>query len=445
MTYHTQVSIWAKWSMAAALCVAALACTVAFPSLLNIVAASQGLAAFAIPGLAVIGVGLLRPSWLVGLFPLLIPVFYVGGTVPTFIVFSTVGAAFLGGLLTARSDQRIWSVLPIIAVAYFVWRELGDISGDLSLYSPVTMTLLGLAVVATATLAPPDPRWLLVCTGAVGVLYSVVANVTASLTLERTATLLGTNANGLGALSAAGVVAGLALLTSSEPSAWRVAGALLAAANVVGLFIAGSQGGYAALAGGALMLVVLRRQVIPAIAIGTVLTLVALSWVAGFGEQLGGTTRTDFGLEQSRAARVSLAQQAWGLFASHPWLGVDRVQAVVVYPYSPVAVQPHNVYLQIALIGGVLGICVGLAVVGLILLRRGSVTDRKLLLPLLVTFLVSGLSLQWHIYPLVLIPAVVLGTYCAQPKHEGRRKEAACVERPRVGSANGTMPEFQHQ
>ncbi len=445
MTYHTQVGTRARWAMAGALCLVALACVVAFPSLLNVLSSVQGMATVAIPGLAIIGVGVMRPRWLVGLFPLLIPVYYIGGTIPTFVVFTAFGAAFLGGLLAARRDQRLWALLPIAAIAYFVWRELGDLSGDLSLYSPVIMTLLGFMAVATATLAPPHARWLLACTGALGVLYSLLANVTASLTLERTATLLGTNANGLGALAAAGAVAGLALLTSSETSPWRVSGAVLAAANVVGLFIASSQGGYIALAGGALMLVILRRQVLPAVAIGTALMLVALGWLAGYGEQLGGTTRTDLGLEQSRAARISLAQQAWDLFASHPWLGVDRVQAVVVYPFSPVAVQPHNVYLQIALIGGVLGISVCLAVVGLILLQRGSVTDRQLLLPLLVTFLVSGFSLQWHIYPLVLIPAVALGTYCAQPKRRKSRKQAGRVERPRLRSANRTMPEFQHQ
>ncbi|WP_454301326.1 O-antigen ligase family protein [Salana multivorans] len=138
--------------------------------------------------------------------------------------------------------------------------------------------------------------------------------------------------------------------------------------------------------------------------------------------------------QQTIGDRLLMWQDAWALFLAHPWLGVGpNGFADAVTPFQgdewyarvgvgPVLDSPHNVVLQVAVVGGVAGLVLGSLIVAGVVASglkgiRTSDPRRDLRLGALVALGAAGLALLTHpTSPVTLVPlAVLAGALLAVP------------------------------
>lgn len=234
-----------------------------------------------------------------------------------------------------------------------------------------------------------------------GIVVGIAAMTTPELTTERGGvSVLGQNANGLGHITAFGLVAALtALRRTSRPIqllAWTAV-----VLDTIGLAVTGSRGALvAAVAGGVALL--LHRSIVtrPArAALLSTLIVVVLVAVSGplvsFFMQYAGREETN--ATSNVTARESALQYAIGQGMSHPLLGIGMGRLPEVSrldPESGLGLNAHNAFAGIFAESGGIALLVLLAICVWALLRSRKHAPQQLM-PLVVTVLASGASLQW--------------------------------------------------
>lgn len=404
-----------------------------YPMLVNLLVTYQVTLQLIVVSIPILVIAFTRPQLLVVVFPFLVLVIYQeGGTQGYIGTFGLVLAALLGGATAAKGRRLKWALVPLMVMGYFVLREWSDPSGSLSPFEPAMMIVLGLLAASAATIAPPPTEWFLISTGMVGIIYSFSAASSGALAQARTSLVLGSNANGVGTVATAGMVAGLCLVAFRLSKSWRAAGIIMLALNLVGLLASSSQGALLDFIVGALVIMLMLKRFKSGLVAAGVIAAVAAAWASGLAADFGGLARNDQALGDSREARYMLVQQVWDAVQTHQLFGVGRGDAVVYYDVALFPVQPHNVYLQLWLMGGIVAVAFFVAPALMAVAKCGSQLDRKLLLPLLATFAVSGVAFQWHFYPIFIIPATALGILMSQPRNSGQKEVPATLAEDRA-------------
>lgn len=226
----------------------------------------------------------------------------------------------------------------------------------------------------------------------------------------------GTNPNIVGGMLAALAPLALALLFSQRRRE-QILGAVASSPIVLALLILQARGAWAALVGGlALGAAMLRRWFLP-IFLFLTLALLFLNQQLGGAEALSNVLYGRIGMitGDTTQERVALWTQAVDLIRSHPLtgIGMGAYEFVAPYapPYSPQAPgldvpHAHNVFLQVALDTGLLGLVgfVGVLVTAFAAAWRAQ--RAKIAAPLPLALLISltvmilhslGESVFWHL------------------------------------------------
>jgi O-antigen ligase len=296
-----------------------------------------------------------------------------------------------------------------------------------------------------AAVARPNPKWFLCAVAAVGAVYGLAASSSRILgSMGRAETVLGFNANGIGLLAASGLVAVATTLLLVPDWRMRLLTTALGFACVLGLLASSSQGGLLALGTG-LAAVAWYRSKVAFVATLTAFAFTALIATLLFTSDVvstvGGTARTDADLQNSREVRLMIVEQLLPVWLESPITGVGRASTVVFLPTTdpginletglvPVGIVPHNVFLHVLTMAGLIGFCACALVVIAGLGWRGAWQVRRLFVPLLATFAALGFANEWHNFPYGLIPAVAFGAMLSQPRSRREDVEMALGDQP---------------
>lgn len=256
-------------------------------------------------------------------------------------------------------------------------------------------------------------------------------------------------ANGLG-LYACGVAAAIGL------SVWRQPWVRRACALVIGLCAAGclftlTREIWIGAAGGTLLALAgfaeLRRFLLPALVVGTLIVLISLAAIPGFSSSLSGRTHDD----SSIWVRKNVARAAVNMINSRPLLGfgwnnfqkdsLDYFRQADTYPLKGIGVPVHNVFLLTAAELGLVGLALwALALflsVGAAIFDSGGPPElrpwRIGLLALFVEVLVvANFGPSTYPFPTLLLWtwAGLVGSPLTRPEPEGERAAVAQQRQP---------------
>ncbi len=169
-----------------------------------------------------------------------------GGSIQLGVILLLIVVIF-GGLVGNQTSTVVYLLVPVVLGAYFVVRELADPTGALGPYSHFAMTMLGLAALSAAIVAPPNIEWFLFCIATSGLIFSLIAITSGVLTENnRGDDVLGLNANGIALMAGAGLVAATTLTLYSHSRFLQASGICLAVLCVGGLVVGQSQGNLSA-------------------------------------------------------------------------------------------------------------------------------------------------------------------------------------------------------
>ncbi len=392
-----------------------LLAVIAFPRLSGLLSgAGSDIALFA-GGVVALVVGLLRADLLVLVFPLLAPLSSVPAVGGPKLVGLVVLAAVFGGFIKSSSGRRAWALLPIALAGYLVFREWGDPFGKLGVASALYYSVLGLLGVSAATLNPPKAKAFLWAVAVASATFVMGGGVT-SVEDDRSSVTFGVNANGVGMVGAAGVLAVALLIVYSSSWRLRALAALLAVPCAYLLVVSTSQGAWLGLAVGLLSLLWWYRRGLAAVG----MVLAAAATVAVDSSHILATitlgSRDAAVLANSREARASLYVEAWAQVRRSPLLGIGR-------SFNIDGLVSHSVYMGMLVLGGFVAVTLFVVTAAWVIIKCGTVADRRALLPLLVAFLGFGVSNEWFWYPVALIPMAALGIIMSRPRE--RRRGAA--------------------
>lgn len=196
------------------------------------------------------------------------------------------------------------------------------------------------------------------------------------------------------ALAFAGYLAGHRLIYRARGIRQRLLYATLLVATAANLAISGGRAGMIGFLTLLALLIVQRFAHHPVRAVLAAITLVVAVFVAGYQGSSYFEQRVDAAIEEienpgpasssSVRARLTYVQNAWRIFAEHPWLGVgigdyrheyERVNAEHTPSFAP-AWNPHNQYLYALTAAGLPG-GILLALVLLVPLLRRSPADGR--------------------------------------------------------------------
>lgn len=372
-----------------------------------------------------------------------IPVLWVVSSYPSplwkYAAATILGVAFLGGWFRASGDRRKWALFPLIGVGLVVLREFAD-SANSSISDWRLYSILGLLSGAACTLSPPKRQSFLALVGVAGV-YFTLQSFNSGLSAENRGAIdvLGVNANGVSFAAGLGFLALLVLAVGDLQRRWIPVIAVGLATCGAGLLAGGSQGALLATGAGIVSVVAVRigwfRATPPAVILGAAM-LTAYNWLRT--GPLVAWFRADLVLEQSRQSRIELAAVAWQVFLRSPLIGSGNAGANLDVG-SAQYISPHNLYLRILIVGGIIMFAALVGWVVLVLVRRGNVEDRNQYLPLIVAFGVFGLGAEWHDFPTGLTFGAVVGALAAFPR-DSRRSGTVSSQVPRHPASDSWPP-----
>lgn len=294
-----------------------------------------------------------------------------------------------------RTALLIWGIL--LTVVFL--NELIATTSPSSSGERLSIVYAGVLGTATAIIRP-SRSVIVYSTTTLGCIAALAALTTANLLQARTTVVLGTNANGVGFLAAVGAIAALTLLQQNSTGS-RVVGVFAFGLCSAGLFQSGSRGALVAGLAGAVVLVLHR-----AIASTTVRAAFAASAGAGAVVTVAGPAMSELlkatGRLQSSAAtsldqRQAAFSQALRQGLAHPLTGIgigNTAGASQRDPNAPLGLSAHNVFAGVFAESGVIPI-VGLALLAVLALLRSREFAAAWALPLVITVLVGGGSLEW--------------------------------------------------
>lgn len=321
----------------------------------------------------------------------------------TVIVFGTFVLMILAAFRAAGEADRIarrgaW-LFPLLAVLTLVpgtiFTGLHDTAGE-----PLAIVYAA-AIGACAAVVRAKISMLLAITIAVGSLASYLTLTTPQLRTDRTFSVLGQNANGLGMLAAMGAVA--ALIAIKRRSFWlRVVGLAIGWLCVEGIVSSGSRGALlAAIAGAAALLghrLISGSPTRMTISVAALIAGVYFIATPAFSYLLKAAGRSSVGSQDNVHERTSALTFALRQGLAHPFFGVglNRLPGVSFEknPNAGLGLSAHNVFAGVFAECGITAALALIAISVLALLRsRRHASDG--LLPLVITVLVNGLTLAW--------------------------------------------------
>lgn len=390
-------------------------------TILSIASVLTGVAAAC--GFVLLGVS--RPGWVICCAPLLVPLSHSSVPMATLLPAAAAAAALLGAATHGNRERMTWAAIPVVIIGMLVVREWADPLGS---PSALLYTVAGLGLGAAATLKPPNiPGFLLSCVLA-GTIYGIVSRGGTFIELGRAGGILGENANGVGMLGGTGVVAAATLLAGSFALWMKVAAAVLGIGCVYALGASDSQGAWLGVAVGLVVILWYSRRWLTLPAIAVLCAFAVTVRLPSVATAFGGQARDLIDLEASSDVRSELLRASIDAFLARPVSGWGR-NPDALDPFMGVAMASHDVYLEVLLLGGVL---LGLALacwVSFVLLRRGSQSARRMVMPLLAATAAFGLTTHWFAVTYSVIPFIGIGLIASDARSTSANRSATSLRR----------------
>lgn len=318
-----------------------------------------------------------------------------------------------------RMSRRGAITIAVLAVTTLVFglafTGIHDTGGE-----PMAVVFAAALGICAALLRPAVGTLLIAIIG-VGTLASYAALTSNQLRVDRNAVLIGENANGIGMLAALGLVACALALRQRHLSirALAVLGGWLCAAGVLA---SGSRGALLAVFAGVATLLAHRLLVGPPIRAAMILAALSavILFVSGpaFDMLLQLSGRQGNGTTQNIVARQAALSYAVHAGLAHPFSGVGLNRLATVShadPNSGLGLSAHDVFAGLFAECGVFAFTALVVLCALALVRSGRQSP-AVELPLVVTVIVSGLSLEWWGTGLTgAMALLILGSAVASP------------------------------
>lgn len=354
-----------------------------------------------------------RPGLTLACSPVLVVVYYSGSSVGVQLYFAVILLSLVGAVMAGGTRAWQWAMIPLGLAGYMALREFADPGGSFAIYGFLICTVFALLAAAAATLAPPPLELFLVAVGVTGALFAWSGRSIGALD-DRGQAVMGVNANGVGILAAAGFIAGVAMMLHSQRMLVRIASIGLALANLVGIIVSNSQGALLSIIGALLVIVwYWRRAAIPLVLV-VAAGLAYLTLASGFADTLGGIQRSELDLVDSRDTRAVAFEASWALFTQSPLFGTGRDAGIDIG--APTLSAPHSIYTGMLLLGGVFGLALFAIATIAILRNRGTLVDRRLLMPQIALFALLGITADWDWFPYAIIPLISIGSLMSKPR-----------------------------
>lgn len=354
-----------------------------------------------------------RPGLTLACSPLLIIVYYSGSSAGVRLYFAVILLSLVGAVMAGGTRAWQWAMIPMGLAGYMVLREFADPGGSFAMYGFLICTVFALLAATAATLTPPPLEIFLVAVAVTGALFAWSGRSIGALD-DRGQVVMGVNANGVGLLAAAGFIAGVTMMLHSHRMLVRIASIGLALANLVGIIVSNSQGALLSITGALLVVVwYWRRAVMPLVLVAAA-GLAYLTLASGFADTLGGIQRSELDLVDSRDTRAVAFEASWALFTQNPLFGTGREAGVDLG--APTLSAPHSIYTGMLLLGGLFGVAVFAIATSVIIRNRGTLADRRLLMPQVVLFALLGITADWDWFPYAIIPLIAIGSLMSKPR-----------------------------